>query len=115
VYPTAAVVTAMWLGTSALVMWDLHRWRGVLRADGARPAPALPDIAPTVDLRLWQACGAGILTLYLAVCALSGGIYRPKGFDPSAPPFYVFPAIALLPVITLIVDRARHRRRAGAG
>lgn len=103
VYPTAAVVTLMFFGALVLLLWDLPRWRGLVHP------PAAPATA-SIDRGLWQACGAAIVALYLASCALSGGVYRPRGADLSSPGFYIFPVIALLPVVTLLVDRARHRR-----
>jgi len=61
-------------------------------------------------VRLWQACGALILVLYVGVCLAHGGVYRPRGADLRSPAFYVLPTIAALPIITLLVERARRRR-----
>jgi uncharacterized membrane protein YphA (DoxX/SURF4 family) len=93
VVPTAIVATLMLLGVVALVAWD---WR---------PAPTL------VDERVWQLCGAAILLLYLAACALTGEIYRPrKGAEWTEPAYYALLAMPLLPVIALVADRRRRRR-----
>jgi uncharacterized membrane protein YphA (DoxX/SURF4 family) len=109
VYPTATVVTLMWLTTLALVSWDLDRWRGLLRAPGAareaRAAQTLP-----LDLRLWAACGLTVTGLYLLVCLVTGEIYRPRGAEWGKPQFYVFPLMLLLVVGTWLLDRARWRK-----
>jgi len=99
VVPTAIVATLMLAGIVALLVWELPRLRG----------EALP--APPLDLRLWQACGLAILALYLGLCAVTGEVYRPRGADRDAAGFYVLQAIALLPVITLVIE---HRRRRAA-
>jgi hypothetical protein len=109
VAPTTIVATLMLLGTIALVMWDVERWRGVIVETHGAPAPVAIDPAP-VELRRWQWCGVAIFALYLGLCVVHGGIYRPRGMALGDPKFYVLPAIALLPVITLVLD-ARARRR----
>ena len=107
VYPTASVATMMWLGTIGLVFWDYHRWRGVFgRDDVSRDV-----VRPPIDLGLWTACGVAILVLYLGSALLHGGIYRPRGIELDEPAFYVLPAVMLLPIITLIVEQRRRRRR----
>ena len=107
VYPTASVVTLIWLGLIGLLVWDLERWRGLIAGPGFAPR-AVPPAAPVAHA-LWTACGGAIVVLYLGVCAAAGGIYRPRGVDWSAPGFYVLPVIAVLPLVTLVLDRARHR------
>jgi uncharacterized membrane protein YphA (DoxX/SURF4 family) len=102
VYPTATVATLMLLGTLALVVWDLPRWRGGLATERE---------PPPLDARLWQICGIAILVLYLGVCALSGEIYRPRGVDLGHPGYYVLHLIALAPLVTLVIERARRRAR----
>jgi uncharacterized membrane protein YphA (DoxX/SURF4 family) len=94
VYPTATVATLMWLGTIGLVLWDVDRWRGVV-------TPARDDV---VALRRWQLCGLAIFVLYVGVCIAHGGIYRPRGMDLANPAFYVLPTIALLPLVTLVLE-----------
>jgi hypothetical protein len=102
VIPTATVATLMWLGTAALVVWDLERWRGVVADPAAPPSP------PVIELRRWQWCGLAIFVLYAGACIAHGGIYRPRGLSLGDPAFYVLPAIALLPVIALVRElRAR--------
>lgn len=95
---TALMVTLMWLGAGALVVWDLDRWRGAVAADQTG----------AVDLRLWQLCGAAILALYLAVAAANGGVYRPRGVELDNPAFWLLPLIALFPIAALVIE---HRRR----
>ena len=109
VVPTATVATLMWLGTVALVVWDVDRWRGVVAAS-AHPVASSPAPAPPVDLRRWQWCGAVIFVLYLAASVAHGGVYRPRGMDLDDPTFFVLPAIALCPLVTLILDRRARRR-----
>lgn len=104
VYPTATVATLMLLGTVGLALWDWPCWRGVVGE------VAVPEPAP-LDLRIWQACGLTILALYLGVCALSGEIYRPRGVDLGHPGYYVLHLIAVLPLITLAIERSRRRAR----
>ncbi|HEY5927301.1 MAG TPA: hypothetical protein VIV11_36690 [Kofleriaceae bacterium] len=104
VYPTATVATLMWLGTLGLMVWDVERWRGVVAA-----APAT-ESAP-VALRAWQLCGLAIFVLYVGVCVLHGGIYRPRGVQLDDPAFYVLPAIALAPVVTWLFETLRNRDR----
>jgi len=88
VVPTAIVATLMFAGVVGLAAWD------------ARPGPAL------VDERVWQACGAAILFLYLAACAITGEIYRPRGgAEWDRPVFYVLVVMPLLPVAALLVER----------
>ena len=119
VYPTAVAVTLMWVATMALIVWDFSRWRGLFAADlhdhtATGPRRAGMDGTPAaLDMRLWQACGVAILVLYFASCLLSGEIYRPRGIELHRPAFYLLPTIAVLPVVTLIVDQRRHRRLTG--
>lgn len=98
VYPTATIATMMWLGTAALVVWDLDRWRGVV---APQPGPAL---------RPWILAGAAILLLYLGATALTGAIYRPRGVELDRPAFYLLVVIPLIPLVTWIVT-ARGRAR----
>ena len=109
VYPTATVVTLMWLGTIGLVVWDWPKWCAIFDRDEEREARAGLHEVP-IDRRLWQACGVGVLSLYLAVCVATGGVYRPRGVAWNSPRFYVFPAMLVLVVATFILDQARCRR-----
>lgn len=111
VYPTAVVVTLMLGAVALLLLWDLGRWRGLFLPDGAAATVTVAPTAP-VDRRLWALCGLAVIGLYLLVCALHGGVYRPRGARPDQLAFYVMPAIALMPIVTLLIDRARYRRRA---
>lgn len=110
VYPTAVVITLMFLGSLGLALWDLPRWRLVLARDDRAHELVVPLRSARVDMRLWQLCGLAIVTLYFATCAALGGVYRPKGMALDEPAFYVMPAILLLPIVTLIIDQLRARR-----
>lgn len=103
VYPTATVTTLILLAVLGLVVWDLA---------GAQlgPSPALAAHDP----RPWERCGAAILALYLGACAVSGGVYRPRGVDLAHPGFYVLLVIAVLPLATLAWTRRAARARRGA-
>ena len=103
VYPTATVATLMWLGTIGLLVWDVERWRGLIGGAAMESAP--------VALRAWQLCGLAIFVLYVGVCVLHGGIYRPRGVQLDEPAFYVLPAIALAPVVTWLFETFRNRTR----
>ena len=120
VVPTAIVATLMWCGTLFLVIWDIDKWRGLIRADradpsdradqtGAAPTPAQSPLP--IDVSLWQRCGLAVLGFYGAICALSGGIYRPKGPEPDNPAFYLFPLIVLFPLVTFAIEQQRRRRK----
>ena len=109
VYPTATVVTLILLALGLLLLWDRHKWWPVLSADDRdlhvrEPAPRLG-----IDHRLWQLCGVAILVFYFVVCAVTGGIYRPRGVEYTNPEFYIMPTIALIPVVTYLIDRRRRR------
>lgn len=111
VVPTAVVVTLMFCGTLALVLWDMERWLPILQpADAALPDPSTDPAPPPsslVDLGLWRLCGAGIVVFYGLSCLAAGGVYRPKGADWSHPAFYVLLLIALSPFATWWVERRR--------
>ncbi|MBA3817992.1 MAG: DoxX family membrane protein [Deltaproteobacteria bacterium] len=113
VYPTAIVVTLMFLGTLALVAWDHAKWRSLLAADDGAPAPppAPGDVLgePPVSLRLWQLCGVAVIVVYVGVCLAMGEVYRPKGARPDSLGFYVFPVILALPIVTYVLDRRSRR------
>lgn len=102
VYPTAVVVSLMFLGTLVLLAWELPRYSEVFGA-------ALGGERPRYDVGLWRACGLGIILLYAAACALSGEVYRPRGADWRQPAFYLLIAIAACPLVTLALERRRWR------
>lgn len=115
VYPTASVVTLMWLGTVGLILWDIARWRPALsRAQplGTRTHDEEPNPIP-IDGRLWAWCGAAIYGLYLVSCVVHGGVYRPRGMAWGDPAFWVLPLLLILPTVTWMVDRRRFRSRRG--
>lgn len=109
VIPTAIVATMMLSGTLVLIVWDYDRWLRVVRPGYIAP-PCDTTAAPLIDLSLWRACGAGILAFYGLTCMVYGGVYRPKGIDPSNPAFYVLPLITLFPIVTLFVEQRRRAR-----
>lgn len=104
---TAVMVTLMLAGTIGLLAWDYRALAPLVGVPVTAPPPS-PD-PPLIDRRLWERCGATILLLYLASCALDGGVYRPKGADPGNPAFYVLPLVALVPVVTYLIERRRRR------
>lgn len=114
--PTAIAVTLMSLGSCALVVWDFDRWRDILRPSRGPAAerPPQPEGPSPVDIRMWRSCGLAILALYVAVTALSGGIYRPKTIELDNPAFYILPLIALFPIATFAIEQRRRRRRRSA-
>lgn len=106
VYPTASVVTLMWLATLGLLLWDFAKWRTIIA-----PAKPTTPASSLTDLGLWGRCGLAILALYLLTCVLNGGIYRPRGVELGNPAFYVFPLLLVLPIATFVIDRSRFRAR----
>jgi uncharacterized membrane protein YphA (DoxX/SURF4 family) len=111
VYPTATVVTLMWLAAVALGLWDVDKWRPLFRAQGAEWT-ARHRLKPPLDLRLWAACGLTVTGLYLVVCLASGEVYRPRGAEWGRLEFYVFPLMLGIVALSLVVDEVRFRRRA---
>jgi uncharacterized membrane protein YphA (DoxX/SURF4 family) len=112
--PTTTVVTLMWLGTLGLMLWELERWRGLLRPGGAAPLatePRAAETAPVVEWVLWERCGAAILAAYLGATLLAGEIYRPRGLELSTPSFYLLVALPVIPLVTYVLERRRRRRR----
>lgn len=103
---TAFVVTLMLAGAAALVVWDFDRWRDVV---GAPPRTPREPAEPPIDLGLWRRCGAAILILYLGITAMSGGVYRPRGVELDNPAFWMLPLIAMLPIVTLVIEQLRRR------
>jgi uncharacterized membrane protein YphA (DoxX/SURF4 family) len=112
--PTIATATLMLCGVVCLLLWDLHKWSAIFvpdrRATAVRSIPA-PAVNEVIDTRLWERAGLAVALLYFASCIVHGGVYRPRGAEWSAPAFYILPAITLIPIVALLVDRARHRRR----
>jgi len=111
VYPTAVVATLLFCATVLLLLWDYQKWLAVFARDDQDTQVDVAKLAPVIDLALWRVCGLGILGMYFAVCAAAGGIYRPRGMEPSQPGFYVFPAMMLLPIVTFIIDQRRYKAR----
>ncbi len=95
VYPTATVVSLMFLGLLASLLWDLPRWQRVLMPEDS----AAGSVHPAHDPRPWQASAVAIALLYLAACVLAGGVYRPRGADWGQPAFYLLVVIGLTPLV----------------
>lgn len=110
VYPTAAIVTLMWLGTLGLVLWDFDKWRGIFVRDDRSHEGPIAAISARIDLALWARCGLAILVVYLGSALLHGGVYRPRGIELGNPAFYVMPVVLLLPIVTFVIDQRRARR-----
>jgi uncharacterized membrane protein YphA (DoxX/SURF4 family) len=108
VVPTATVVSAMFLGTVFLLLWDRAKWLALLYPEPSSRAwpvrAAAPELAGT---RRWGVCGLAVYVCYLLSCAAQGGVYRPRGLAWHEPAFYVLPALLLLPAVTYFVDRRR--------
>jgi len=102
--PPERVTLLMTLAIAALLAWDARRLRG-LWSSAASPPAAAPD----VDERLWGSCGAAILAYYGAVCALSGGVYRPRGAELDNPLFYSLPLLLVFPAVTYLLERRARR------
>ena len=100
VVPTAIVVTLMSVGLLALILWDIQRWKALL----GMTTPAPPPAHPVVNMRLWSRCGWLILLLYFGNTAITGQVYRPMGVEWSNPSFIVLLIIAVLPVVTFVLD-----------
>jgi len=105
--PTTIVVTLMSLGTVGLLLWDFQKWRGVFSAEQQEESIRIAPAAEVIERGLWQRCGLAIVLVYLLACALQGGVYRPRGVELDNPAFYLLPLIALFPIVTWLVDRAR--------
>ena len=104
--PTVIVTTLMTLGLVGLLVWDLRAWRGVLTDRASPPRPAVP---PPIDRRLWIYCGVAVLATYLLLCLVLGEVYRPRRPSPDSAAYYVLPALALMPVLTFLLERRRRR------
>ena len=49
--------------------------------------------------------GAALLAFWLLVTALNGGVYRPRGFEPSVPAFWSLPALFVFPAAAWVWER----------
>ncbi len=105
VVPTAIVATLMWLGTLAVLAWELPRW-WTPPGDPAAPR-ATDDGLASPDLGAWAGCGLAVLALYLAVSLASGGVYRPRGMDTTDWRWWAIALLPLLPVVTALACRRR--------
>lgn len=104
-FPTATVVTLIWLGVMALLAWDVDIGARAIRS---------PPSSTVVHMARWERCGAAMLFVYGSACLIEGGVYRPRGVELGDWRFYVFPVVMLLPLLTLLLDvRERSRARLG--
>jgi uncharacterized membrane protein YphA (DoxX/SURF4 family) len=111
--PTIVTATLMLCGTAGLLLWDLHKWRGIFASDRRAAGLALAPVPQEViDAGLWQRAGLAVALSYFVSCLIQGGVYRPRGAEWNQPAFYVMPAIAVIPLVTWLIDRGRHRRGA---
>ena len=111
VYPTASIATMMLLGVIGLVLWDYHKWRGIFVRDDRGAEVQIAPITTQLDMTLWSRCGLAMLVIYFGSALAMGGVYRPRGIELDEPGFYVMPAMLLLPIVTYVIDRRRHRVR----
>jgi hypothetical protein len=51
-----------------------------------------------------------VCLLYLATCAITGEVYRPRGPEPDRLGFWVLNVLPLISLITLALDIRRHRK-----
>jgi hypothetical protein len=101
---TAIAVTAMWLATIALFVWEIPRWRPVIFPSENRtiqPTPQLVAIGP------WRLCGLLVALTYAALCWHAGQVYRPVPGGPKDIAFFVMSALPVLPLATLWYERYR--------
>ncbi len=105
VVPTAIVATSMWLGTLALLAWELPRW---WTSSSAVPR-AVDDGPVSADLGAWAGCGLAVLALYLAVSLASDGAYRPRGADTGDWRWWAIALMPVLPIATAVIVRRRRR------
>jgi uncharacterized membrane protein YphA (DoxX/SURF4 family) len=111
VYPTACVVSLLFLGVLALLLWDLPRWQRVLSlGEGAASSQEWGQ-----DARPWQASGVVISLLYLGACALAGGVYRPRGAEWGQPAFYLLVSSGLTPLVAWAYALLSARRAEESG
>jgi uncharacterized membrane protein YphA (DoxX/SURF4 family) len=108
--PTRVTATLMLAGVVGLLLWDIHKWRGLLFSDRASGPLELAPAGEVIDDGLWWKAGLAVASVYFGSCLLYGGVYRPRGAEWNEPGFYVMPAIALIPLVTLLIDRMRYRR-----
>ncbi len=109
--PTLVTVTLMGLGTLALLVWDLDKWRSLLVPEGGSLNVRVLPPANVVDVHLWSLCGWAVLATYAAATAANGGVYRPRSVELGNPAFYLLPLITLYPLATWLIDRSRFRKR----
>lgn len=110
VYPTAVVVTLMFLAALGLLLWDIAKLPGLLSSYKGESGVRIAHLPSLVDLKLWAGSGLFVVALYLVTCVAQGEVYRPKGAELDTPAFYVFPLMLLSIAVTFIIDEVRYRR-----
>ena len=100
---TAVMVTLMMAAAGLLLAWDPAAWWGLLRRV---PPPEAPT-ETRVDEALWARAGAAVAAGYGLSSALLGGVYRPRGFEPTSLGFWVLPALLVIPLATWWLERRR--------
>lgn len=104
--PTIVTVSLMLLGVLALLVWDFERWVALFASTRRPLCISLQPVSPQIGWHRWERCGLAIFLVYLATCALYGGVYRPRGAEFGTLAFYVLPIIALFPFVTWFFDRS---------
>ena len=104
---TATMVTLMWLGVVSFILWDWHRFKALWGKPGF---PADRDMQ-LIEADLWERCGLAVVAAYVAIVAVSGGVYRPKGLEWGNPAFWTLPVLALTPLVTYGIERRRRKGR----
>ena len=102
---TASVATLMTIGILWVLVWELERWP-------VRKQQAVPPAPPLVDLRYWQWCGVVIVATYGGLCAVTGGVYRPRPGGPHDAAFWIMNGLPLLPIGTWLLERRQPPRSA---
>jgi hypothetical protein len=60
-----------------------------------------------VDIALWGRCGLSIYAGYLAMTAIAGEVYRPRGVELHRPAFYLLFALPLAPLTTYLIEKRK--------
>ncbi len=108
--PTLVTVTLMTMGILGLLAWDCQKLRGLVVPEGSEGRIVATPVQATIHPTLWARCGWAVLGTYALATLLNGGVYRPRGFEPDNPAFYLLPLVTVYPVVTWLLDRAWSRR-----
>ncbi len=99
--PTIVTVLCMLGGLGILIFWDRRAWLGVVKRNHKS------YLIRNQETKSWAVCGIVILGIFLLSCIAHGGVYRPRGFEPTEPSFYMMPAAVLACVVTWMQLRNR--------